>query len=67
MGNIASTYNGGLNSMTLHDFIILMTLPIGTSAHNTNHSPDRNIGVQYEIYKLIHYEVTNTLITLPLD
>ena len=28
MGTIASTYNGGLTSLTLHDFIILMTLPI---------------------------------------
>ena len=25
MGTIASTYNGGLTSLTLHDFIILMT------------------------------------------
>ena len=34
MGTIAPTYNGGLKSMTLHDFIILMTLSIGTSRYN---------------------------------
>ena len=34
MGTIALTYNGGLTSMNLHDFIILMTLPIGTSRYN---------------------------------
>ena len=34
LGTIALTYNRGLNSMTLHDFIILMTLPIGTSGYN---------------------------------
>ena len=34
VGTIAPTYNGGLTSMTLHDFIILMTLPIGTLGHN---------------------------------
>ena len=34
VGTIASTYNGGLTSMTLHDFIILMNLPIGTSRTN---------------------------------
>ena len=28
MGSICPTYNGGLISMNLHDFIILMTLPI---------------------------------------
>ena len=38
--------------MTLHDFIILMTLPIGgTSGYNE---------IQYKIYKWIHSEVTNT-------
>ena len=31
LGTIAQTYNGGLTSLTLHDFIILMTLLIGTS------------------------------------
>ena len=34
MGTIASTYNGGLTSLTLHEFNILMTLPIGTSGYN---------------------------------
>ena len=34
MGIISPTYNGGLTSMNLHDFIILMTLPIGTSWYN---------------------------------
>ena len=34
MGTISLTYNRGLTSMTLHDFIILMTLPIGTSGYN---------------------------------
>ena len=34
MGTTAPTYNGGLTSMTLHEFIILMTLPIGTSGYN---------------------------------
>ena len=34
MGNITPTYNVGLISMTLHDFIILMTLLIGTSGTN---------------------------------
>ena len=33
MGTIAPTYNEGLNSLTLHEFIILMTLPIGTSRY----------------------------------
>ena len=28
MGSIYSTYNGGLTLMTLHEFVILMTLPI---------------------------------------
>ena len=27
-------YKGGLTSLTLHDFIILMTLPLGTSGYN---------------------------------
>ena len=47
MGTIAPTYNEGLNSLNLHDFVTLMILPIGTSWTN-------------EIYKWIHYEVTNT-------
>ena len=34
VGTIAPTYNGGLTSLTLHDFIILMTLPIGTLGYN---------------------------------
>ena len=34
MGAIAPTYNEGLTSMTLHDFIILMNLLIGTSGYN---------------------------------
>ena len=34
MGTISPTYNRGLNSMNLHDFIILMTLPIGTLGTN---------------------------------
>ena len=34
MGNIALTYNIGLTSMTVHDFIILMTLSIGTYGYN---------------------------------
>ena len=34
MGTISLIYNGGLTSMTLHDFIILMTLPIGTLGYN---------------------------------
>ena len=33
---------GGLTSMNLHDFIILMILPIGTSRYNE---------IQYKIYK----------------
>ena len=33
-GTISPTYNGGLTSMNLDDFIILMTLPIGTSVYN---------------------------------
>ena len=43
VGIISLTYNGGLTSMTLHDFIISMTLPIGgTSGYNE---------IQYKIYK----------------
>ena len=34
MGTIAPTYNEGLTSLTLHEFIILMTLPIGTLGYN---------------------------------
>ena len=34
MGTISLTYNGGLTSMMLHEFIILMTLPIGTLGYN---------------------------------
>ena len=34
VGTIAPTYKGGLTSLTLHDFIILMTLPIGTLGYN---------------------------------
>ena len=34
MGTIALTYNGGLTSLNLHDFIILTTLPIGTLRYN---------------------------------
>ena len=34
MGTISLTYNGGLTSLNLHDFIILMTLLIGTSGYN---------------------------------
>ena len=34
MGNIVSNYNGGLTSLTLHEFIILMTLPIGTLGYD---------------------------------
>ena len=34
VGTIASTYNGGLTSSNLHDFIILVTLSIGTSGYN---------------------------------
>ena len=34
VGTIASTYNGGLTSLTLDEFIILMTLPIGTLGYN---------------------------------
>ena len=34
VGTIALTYKRGLTSMNLHDFIILMTLPIGTSGYN---------------------------------
>ena len=34
METIALTYNGELTSLTLHDFIILMTLSIGTSRYN---------------------------------
>ena len=33
-GTISPTYNGGLTSLTLHDFIILMTLSIGTLGYN---------------------------------
>ena len=52
MGTIAPTYKGGLTSMTLHDFIILMTFLIGgTSGYNE---------IQYKIYKWIHSEVINT-------
>ena len=54
VGTIAPTYNRGLTSLSLHDIIILMTLLIGTSGYNiiyTNDSPDRNIRVQYKIYK----------------
>ena len=46
MGTISLTYNGGLTSMTLHEFIILMTLPIG----GTNISIGYN-EVRYKIYK----------------
>ena len=38
VGTIASTYNGGLTSMNLHDLFTLQILP------------DRNIGVQYTRY-----------------
>ena len=41
VGTISPTYNGGLTSMTLHDFIILMTLLIGTLGTN---------GIQYMKY-----------------
>ena len=34
VGTIAPNYNGGLTSLILHDFIILMTLLIGTSGYN---------------------------------
>ena len=34
VGTIVPTYNGGLTSLTLHELIILMTLPIGTSGYN---------------------------------
>ena len=34
VGEISSTYNGGLTSTTLHDFIILMNFLIGTSRYN---------------------------------
>ena len=34
MGTIAPTYNRGLTSLNLHDFITLMILPIGTSGTN---------------------------------
>ena len=34
VGTISPTYNGGLTSLTLHEFIILMTLPVGTSGYN---------------------------------
>ena len=51
MGTISLTYKGGLTSMTLHDFIILTILPIGTLGYNE---------IQYKIYKCIHAEATNT-------
>ena len=34
VGTISMNYNRGLTSMNLHDFIILMTLPIGISRYN---------------------------------
>ena len=34
VGTIALTYNRGLTSLTLHEFIILLTLPIGTLGYN---------------------------------
>ena len=34
VGTISLTYNGRLTSMNLHDFIILMALPIGTMRYN---------------------------------
>ena len=34
MGTISPNYNGGLTSLNLHDFIILMTLPTGTLRYN---------------------------------
>ena len=34
VGTISPTYNGGLTSLNLYDFIILMTLPTGTSGYN---------------------------------
>ena len=34
METIAPTYKGGLTSMTLHELITLMILPIGTSRTN---------------------------------
>ena len=34
MGTIALNYNEGLTSLTLHEFIILLTLPIGTPGYN---------------------------------
>ena len=39
---------GGLYSMTLHDLLTLLNLPIGTSGHDmTQVHPKINIGLQY--------------------
>ena len=34
MRTIESTYNEGLTSLNLHEFIILMTFPIGIEGYN---------------------------------
>ena len=46
MGTIAPNYNGGLTSLTLHDFIILMTLPIGTSGYNIRYASEYILKLQ---------------------
>ena len=56
VGTVPLTYNGGLTSMNLHDFIILMIIRVG----GTNISVEVQWNTIHKIYKWIHSEVTNT-------
>ena len=40
MGTISLTYSGGLTSMTLHDFIISIILPVGTLGYNIRYTSE---------------------------
>ena len=40
LGNYAPTYNEGLTSLTLQDFIILMNLLVGTSGYNIRYTSE---------------------------
>ena len=54
MRTISPTYNGGLTSMNLPNFIILMTLPIGTS--RTNGIPYMKYTSEYIMKLQIHQQ-----------
>ena len=65
MGTISLTYNGGLTSMTLYDFIILMTLCIrgkkhlfqGTIKYNIKYTSEYILKLQIQQHPLLTRKV----------